>query len=686
MKDLKIMLLVSLCWFVALCAIGSSVMADDLSNSTPASTNVPGADYPRITPDLRVEFRIKAPDAKKIEFDLDKRYEATKADDGTWSAITGPEVPGFHYYWLVIDGVQVNDPASESFYGVGKQSSGIEIPEKGIDYYSPKMVSHGEIRELRYLSKTTQDWRRIFVYTPPGYDESVTLRYPVLYLQHGGGEDERGWPNQGRLANIMDNLIAAGKAKPMIVVMGSGYARKPDEQATPLTPPSPSKAANTPPDFSRMFSAFEEVMINDLIPLIDSTYRTISDRDHRAIAGLSMGGMQAFQVSLNHLDTFSYIGGFSGAGGGFGGPFDTKTAYNGILADPTTFNSKVHLVYLALGTAEPSRMQDSVIGFRDALDKGGIKYTFFSSPGTSHEWLTWRRSLNDFAPLLFTGGSPEPNPAPGNAPRAPRPVVLGPDDKAIYPLAPVGFDQPRDGVGHGALDLVEYHSTTVGADRHMLVYTPPGYSARRKYPVLYLLHGIGGDEHEWQNNGAPNVILDNLYADKKIVPMIVVFPNGRAKQDDRPLGNIYSADNVAAFANFTGDLLNDVIPYIESHYSVKRGAENRALAGLSMGGGQSLNIGLSHLGTFDWIGGFSSAPNTRTPEELVPSPAAARQKLKLLWISGGDQDGLIDIGQGLHAYLKANDVPHIWQVDQGAHVFSVWKNDLYWFSQQIFHR
>jgi enterochelin esterase-like enzyme len=672
------MLLTSFCILAALAALGSSAIADDKDGSVPAPTNISGAEYPRITPDNRVEFRIKAPDAAKIEFDLGKHYAAVKSDDGTWSVTTDPQVPGFHYYYLVIDGVEVSDPASESFYGVGKQSSGIEIPEKDVTYSSPQQLAHGEVRERMYFSKTTGDWRRIYVYTPAGYDDTTTTRFPTLYLQHGAGEDETGWYTQGRLANIMDNLIAAGKAKPMLVIMANGYATKAGDSASSTT------AGNARPDFSKMFDAFDQVTTQDLIPFIDSTYRTIPDRDHRAVAGLSMGGMQAFQVSLNHLDLFSYIGGFSGAGGGFGGPFDIKTAFNGVMADPAAFNSRVHLVYLALGTAEPSFIHNSVTTFRDALDKGGIKYTFFSSPGTSHEWLTWRRSLNDFAPQLFNVDSPEPNPAPNGAPRAPRAVVLGPDDKPAFPPAPDGFDQPRDGIPHGSLELVEYHSTTVGADRHMLVYTPPGYSKQHKYPVLYLLHGIGGDEHEWQNNGAPNVILDNLYADKKIVPMIVVFPNGRAKTDDRAQGNIYSAENVQAFANFTGDLLNDIIPYVESHYPVKKGAENRALAGLSMGGGQSLNIGLSHLGTFDYIGGFSSAPNTERPEQLAPDPALVRNQVKVLWISGGDQDGLIDIGQGLHAYFKANNIPHIWHVDDGAHVFPVWKNDLYLFSQLIF--
>lgn len=203
--------------------------------------------------------------------------------NGVWTVTTRPQVPGFHYYWIVIDGEQVNDPASETFYGVSKQSSGIEIPEAGVDFYNPKDVPHGEIRERIYFSKTTQTFRRIFVYTPPDYDANPTARYPVLYLQHGGGEDERGWVVQGRVANIMDNLIAEKKAQPMIIVMEKGYARKPGEPQVPLRPPSGTNAM--PRDFSRMFNTLNEVFVNDLIPMIDATYRTKTDREHRARPG-----------------------------------------------------------------------------------------------------------------------------------------------------------------------------------------------------------------------------------------------------------------------------------------------------------------------------------------------------------------------------------------------------------------
>lgn len=250
--------------------------------------------------------------------------------------------------------------------------------------------------------------------------------------------------------------------------------------------------------------------------------------------------------------------------------------------------------------------------------------------------------------------------------------------------APLGFDIIQDGIAHGRIDTITYNSKTVGSTRKALVYTPPGYSKDKKYPVLYLLHGIGGDEKEWLNGGHPEAILDNLYAEKKVEPMIVVLPNGRAMKDDRATGNIFDKDKVEAFATFEKDLLNDLIPFIEKRFPVIRDPEHRAIAGLSMGGGQSLNFGLGNLDKFAWVGGFSSAPNTKKPEELVPDPAKAKELLKLLWISCGDKDGLIPFSRRTHDYLKANNVPHIYYVDHGYHDFKIWKNGLYMFSQLIF--
>lgn len=381
------------------------------------------AEYPRVNADLSVTFQLKAPDAQKVQVQMGQRFDMVKGEDGVWSATAPPQVPGFHYYYLIVDGVTVCDPAGETFFGISRQSSGIEVPEKGVTYYDVQDVPHGEVRSRMYFSKITGAWRRAFVYTPPDYDTNVKQRYPVLYLQHGGGEDERGWVVQGHVDAILDNLIAANKAKPMIIVMDKGYALKPGETAPTMRPPA-AQSGNallggaTPPAAPGaapasqpapagpprgMFSSttFEEVVVNELIPMVDRTYRTISGRDHRAMAGLSMGGGQTFQITLKHLDLFSYIGGFSGAVGMGGQPFDAKTSFSGIMADPAAFNKRVKLVWLGIGTTEPERMYKSVKSFHDALTEAGIKHAYYESPGTAHEWLTWRRDLNEFAPLLF---------------------------------------------------------------------------------------------------------------------------------------------------------------------------------------------------------------------------------------------------------------------------------------------
>jgi enterochelin esterase-like enzyme len=278
--------------------------------------------------------------------------------------------------------------------------------------------------------------------------------------------------------------------------------------------------------------------------------------------------------------------------------------------------------------------------------------------------------------LASQAAAQEPRRGGGN-----RPIVLNPDDVPAFDDPPAGFDARRD-VLHGKLEMVSYESKTVGTTRKMNVYTPPDYSKDKKYPVLYLLHGIGGDETEWQRFAKPDVVLDNLIADGKALPMIVVMPNGRAQKNDRREGDVFKS--APAFAAFEQDLLKDVIPTIESKYAVAADREHRAIAGLSMGGGQTLNFGLSHLDTFAWIGAFSSAPNTKTAKDLMPDPEAAKAKIKLLMLTCGKKDGLIRISQGVHAYLKENNVPHIWHVDANAHDPTHWKNSLYHFAQRLF--
>jgi beta-xylosidase/enterochelin esterase-like enzyme len=271
---------------------------------------------------------------------------------------------------------------------------------------------------------------------------------------------------------------------------------------------------------------------------------------------------------------------------------------------------------------------------------------------------------------------------PRDEPRIPARVgAMNEEDRPAFPEPPAGFAARREGIPHGKTELITYESKTVGTTRKMMVYTPPGYSADRKYPVLYLLHGIGGDETEWDRYASPGIQLDNLIADGKAAPMIVVMPNGRAQKNDRAEGDVFAA--APAFAVFERDLLDDVIPTIEARYRVQADRGHRALAGLSMGGGQALNFGLGHLDTFAWVGGFSSAPNTKPVAALIPDPAAVKQ-LRLLWLSCGSQDGLLRISRGLHTHLKEHGIPHVWHVPAHGHDPAQWRQDFHNFAQQLF--
>jgi enterochelin esterase-like enzyme len=392
-----------------------------------ASSNVPGAQFPKIDSGRRAYFRIVAPKATNVSVSLPGGH-GTKGDDGVWDVTTSPLAPGFHYYTISIDGVAVSDPASDGYFGTGRMSSGIEVPSPGEDFYLPKDVPHGDVREHYYFAKSTGLTRRCFVYTPPDYDTNLIARYPVLYLQHGMGEDARAWPVQGRVGFILDNLIAGGKARPMLVVMDdggitpgsmSGPGRRggrggfggrrggaPGQTNTPAAgtnnPAAPAAAPGGPrgrggfEGGGQFWDAFTPILINDIIPMIDADYRTISDRDHRAMAGLSLGGTQTFGITQAHLDKFSYIGSFSAP---FGYP-SIPDGYNGLLGDPEGFAKQVNVLFISFGT-----VGDMAAGggraFHQALEQAGIKHVFYESPDTAHEWQTWRRSLYQFAPLLF---------------------------------------------------------------------------------------------------------------------------------------------------------------------------------------------------------------------------------------------------------------------------------------------
>jgi len=947
------------------CLNGRSQTGEPANDWKPSTLNQRGKQYPQVNSEGRVRARVVAPQAQSVQLDIGGvKYSLAKGDDGLWVGHSNPQDEGFHYYQLVIDGASVPDPGSLYFYGASRWGSGIEVPARDQDFYALKDVPHGDLREVHYYAKSADAVLRCYVYTPPGYETEPTRRYPVLYLQHGGGEDETGWGSQGHAGLILDNLIAAGRVRPFIIVMANSYVPGAgrfgsEAPATNAAGRPLSRSIAGPGGRSYNPSAFARMLLEDLIPHIDSTYRTLADQPHRAMAGLSMGGMQTRAIAPANLDTFSHIGIFSG-----GGIAPSE------ITDLDAFKQKVKVVFVSYGSRENGAAAKASV---EALQQAGINGVYYESPQTAHEWQSWRRSLHKFAPLLFadlplpaamapkhgaagavasaaatatpdrslvqinagasspytdangnvwqtdmgfaggdvierpelpientkqaelyrsehygmdrfscklpngsyevklhfsetyegitgpgervfsfevegksfkdfdvwqksggfarayvetvpveisdgqldirftpnienpqinaievrpaeggitgqwraefdtpiglqkyvftfqadgkkltgeansevgdrkreaelTEGSingdklgfvetldfqgnalriqytgtlsgdtieftrevgdfaseqfkamrvlsaaasepsrPAPNAAQAEAPRRRggfnQPIVLAPDDKPAFDDPPAGFDVKRDNIAHGKLEMVEYDSKTVGTRRKMQVYTPPGYTTDKKYPVLYLLHGIGGDETEWVRFCHPENVLDNLITDGKAVPLIIVMPNGRAQQNDRADAGMGAAP---AFARFERDLLDDVIPAIQSRYSTSADREHRALAGLSMGGGQTLNFGLTHLDTFAWLGAFSSAPNTREPAQLVPDPAAAGAQLKLFMLTAGNKDGLITISQGMHRYLTQNNVPHIWHVDGNGHDPTHWGNSLYFFAQRIF--
>lgn len=371
----------------------------------PATSNQRGKPYPQVNSEGRVRARVSAPQATSVMLDLGGvKYPLAKADDGAWIGDSKPQDEGFHYYQLVIDGAQVPDPNSLYFYGASRWGSGIEVPAADQDFYALKNVPHGQLREVLFYSSNAKTNLRCFIYTPPDYDKDLNQRFPVLYLQHGGGEDETGWGQQGRTGLIMDNLIAEGKAKPFIIVMANSYVpganfgfgaantNQPPETNTPYSRPitGPGGRSYNP-------AAFARVLIEDLIPYVDGNLRTLADQSHRAMAGLSMGGMQTRCIAPVNLDKFSHIGIFSG------GSIGTND-----IADLAAFKEKVKVVFISYGSREIGNRPGGARGFGgdpkadvDALKSAGINSVWYVSPETAHEWQSWRRSLYQFAPLLF---------------------------------------------------------------------------------------------------------------------------------------------------------------------------------------------------------------------------------------------------------------------------------------------
>lgn len=375
----------------------SNVFNADTAHASPY--NLSGAKYPRIEADSRVTFRFNAPDARKVQVSIvNVPYDMVKGPDSVWTYTSEPQDKGYHNYWMMVDGAIVVDPATNAFMGYGHMCNGFEIPDPDGGFYELKDVPHGNVLIKNYYSTVAKSWRHIFVYTPPDYEKNTSARYPVLYLQHGGGEDERVWIEMGRTNLILDNLTAEGKIKPFIVVMetsavgpqfpmGPRPAAPAAAAAAPGAQPPAAPAPGTPgagarPRFS--FDKYAELMIKDMIPWIDKNFRTMPDQAHRAMSGLSMGAMCTKSVTLAHLDVFSYIGLFSGGT---------------ITPAEITDKSKVKLVFMSYGSRE--RGSDGVKAAADVLNQAGIKSSFYISPDTAHEWQSWRRSLHEFAMLLF---------------------------------------------------------------------------------------------------------------------------------------------------------------------------------------------------------------------------------------------------------------------------------------------
>ncbi len=361
----------------------------------PSSTNQPGKEYPQVNSEGRVRVQISAPEAKKVQLDIGAvKYDLTKDENGVWTGESAPQDEGFHYYQLNIDGASVPDPNSLYFYGASRWGSGIEIPAKDQDFYALKIVPHGQVREHVYFSKTNNNMRRCFVYTPPEYEKNTNTRYPVLYLQHGGGEDETVWSNQGRAGLIMDNLIAEGKANPFIIVMDNGTWHMPEKarSASPDTARKDERPKTWPPQ--GWADNFMKTMLEDIIPMIDANYRTLADPDHKAMAGLSMGGMQTRIITLANPGIFAYVGMFSG------GSISLEDVENA-----PGFKENVKLLFISYGSRElengRTRFEGNPQANTKVLEEAGINTYFYISPLTAHEWQSWRRSLYQFAPLLF---------------------------------------------------------------------------------------------------------------------------------------------------------------------------------------------------------------------------------------------------------------------------------------------
>jgi len=715
-------------------------------DALPAVTNVRGGQFPKVTEDGRVLFRVVAPTARHVQIRLAGTHEMTKAEDGRWYVLTPPIPPGFQYYSVVVDSVSFADPASESFYGSGRMSSGIEIPEPGDEFHQLRDVPHGVVRVEHYWSPNSNSWRRLHIYTPPGYDGRPAGPWPVLYLHHGAGEDDRGWSQQGRTGAIMDNLIAEGRATPMIVVMTDFYV------TDQLGGGYHSPAAHAFQDLYQM------ELLETIIPFMEARYHASPEARLRAIAGLSFGGGTTFRIAVHNPGLFSAVGVFSTSAfrGTNGAIFDVAGLYPELLANPQRVNDTWDVFYISSGEQDPS--YDYTVRSVQYFREHGLDIISGSWPG-AHTWGVWRKALHDFVPRIFRTGAaatqePPGQPAASNVRRAQYPRVL-PDRRAAFqlhapdaqqvaldlhgrhdmvrdaegkwrfttePLLPgfhyyslivdgvtvadpasetfygmsrmaSGLEVPYDhdhfavqDVPHGEVRVRRYFSPVSNSWRRFFLYTPPGYDQdpQADYPVLYILHGGGEDERGWSQQGLTDVILDNLIAAGQAKPMLVAMLDG----------NVVAPGCGEDFLQlFEQELLQVVIPFMEQNYRVRTDAAGRALAGLSMGGIQTLHVGLRNADRFAYLGVFSSGwilPRQAEQAEqqyaaIRAHPGQLNQQLKAFYITiGGEEDIAYQNCQAMTKRFDELGVKYGYFEAPGGHTWPAWRESLYRFAPRLF--
>lgn len=534
-------------------------------------------------------------------------------------------------------------------------------------------VEYGEQITTQYYSTTTGKNRNVIIILPPGYTEDK--KYPVLYLFHGGMGDENDWIDGG-IRYMIGNMIANGEAGEMIVVLPNCRCREDDSAAN-----ADGFALGHVQSFDNFLNDFRD----NLMPYIEGHYSVATGRDNTAVAGLSMGGRVALNIGVSLVDRVGYTGAFSPAYGIF--PYSANgLTEEGLFTEetftlPDNYNKST---FILINTGKQDNMiKNEPARYHEALEANGIHHTYYTMDGT-HDWPVWRNGFYNFTRYLFqtpSGTTVTPDP----------PIELQP---IVYDV-PSDFDRTQDGVTYGTITKIEYYSTTTEAMRKANILLPAGYTEEKQYPVLYLLHGIGGDENEWVGDGKPRYILGNLISKGLAKEMIVVIPNCRARKNDQATSE-FTLDHYAAFDNFINDLRDNLMPYIEEHYSIATGRKNTAIAGLSMGGRESLNIGLNMPETFGYIAAFSpgygvfaytangvSEPGLFT-EETFRLPDLYKDNTLLMINNGISDGGENAIGGTCHKALEKNEIPHLFYVTEGGHDFKVWKHGLYNFALQIF--